>query len=101
MDLEPTDEQRLLIQTVRRYVREQIIPLEAELDPDAYELPQADYQRLVKMTKEMGLWAMSAPVEYGGAGLDLTTQALLAEEMSQHRAGLYAPCYDTFGGGGL
>jgi len=101
MDLELTDEQRLLVQTVRRYVREQIIPLEAELDPDAFELPEEEYQRLVKMTKEMGLWAMSAPVEYGGAGLDLTTQALLAEEMSQHRAGLYAPCYDTFGGGGL
>ena len=101
MDLHLSDEQRLLIQTVRRFVREEVVPLEAEMDPDGFEIPEEDHRRLVEMTKQMGLHNMSAPEEFGGAGLDVTTQALLAEEMAQHRAGLYAPCYEVFGGGGL
>ena len=34
MDFEPNSEQQMLIDQVRRYVREEIIPLEARLDPD-------------------------------------------------------------------
>ena len=33
--------------------------------------------------------------------IDIVTRTLLAIEMSQHRAGLYAPCYNVFGGAGL
>ena len=101
MDLQVSEEQKLLVETVRRFVREQIVPLEAELDPDAIELPEDDRARLVAMTTEMGLRNYSAPVEVGGGGLDVTTQTLLGEEMSQHRAGLYEPCYGVFGGAGL
>ena len=42
MDFEPSDEQQMLIDQVRRYVREEILPLEAKLDPDASELPPED-----------------------------------------------------------
>jgi len=101
LNLELSDEQRLLIGNVRRFVREEITPLESELDPDAFELPQPEMERLVGMTREMGMFRMGAPVEDGGGGLDVTTLALLHEEMSQHRAGLYAPCYGAFGGGGI
>lgn len=101
MDLRMTDEQRLIVETIRRFVNEQIIPLEGELDPDAEELPEEDYQRLSTMVKEMGFWNFFVPAEFGGPGLDLVTQCLAAEEMSQHRAGLYAPCYHTFGHAGL
>jgi acyl-CoA dehydrogenase len=94
---EITEEQRLLVETVRRFVREEIVPLEADLDSDAYELPDADQHRLEAMTKQMGMWQLSVPTEYGGAGLDLATRCLLAEELAQHRAGLYAPCYNVFG----
>ncbi|MPY92900.1 MAG: cyclohexanecarboxyl-CoA dehydrogenase [Acidimicrobiia bacterium] len=101
MDLQPTDEQQLIIETVRRYVREEIRPLEADLDPDAGNLPPEEHQRLVSKVKEMGFYGIDIPAEYGGPGLDLTTRTLMAIEMAQHRAGLYAPCYDTFGGSGL
>ena len=49
----------------------------------------------------MGLYGLDIPPEYGGPEIDLVTRTLLAIEMSQHRAGLYAPCYGTFGGAGL
>jgi len=101
MDLSLTSEQELLVGTVRRFVREEIVPLEADLDPDADQLPPDDYERLVGMTREMGLYGLGIPPEYGGPDVDLVTRTLLAIEMAQHRAGLYSPCYGTFGGAGL
>ena len=101
MNLDPTDEQRQIVATVRRFVREEIVPLEAKLDPDASELPREDFERLTEMVRDMGFWGLDIPAEYGGAGVDLVTRVLMAVEMSQHRAGLYVPCYGVFGGAGL
>lgn len=101
MDFFPSEEQNLIIAMVRRFVREEIVPLELSLDPDADALPTAEHARLVEKTKSMGLFGLGIPVEYGGPDVDLVTRTLLAIEMSQHRAGLYAPCYGTFGGAGL
>lgn len=101
MDLQLSDEQRLLVEQVRRFVREEIVPLEAGLDPDAAELPASEHERLVEMVRGMGLYGLDIPEEFGGPGVDLVTRTLLAIEMGQHRAGLYAPCYGVFGTMGL
>ena len=101
MDLDLNDEQRLIVETVRRFVREEIAPLEADMDPDASELPLEHHERLTAMVKDMGFYGLDIPEEYGGPGIDVTTRTLMAIEMAQHRAGLYAPCYGTFGGAGL
>ena len=101
MDFQPSDEQRLIIEQVRRFVREEIEPLEADLDPDADQLAPEDEARLVAKVKEIGLYGLDIPPEYGGPEIDIVTRTLLAIEMSQHRAGLYAPCYGVFGGAGL
>jgi acyl-CoA dehydrogenase len=47
MDLALSEEQQMIIEMVRQFVREEIAPLEDNLDPDAEELPAEDYQRLV------------------------------------------------------
>jgi acyl-CoA dehydrogenase len=101
MDLELSQEQKLIVAQVRRFVREEIVPLEANLDPDASELPPEDFARLSNKVKAMGFWGLDIPAEYGGPGIDLVTRTLMAVEMAQHRAGLYAPCYGVFGGAGL
>jgi acyl-CoA dehydrogenase len=101
MDFEPTEQQRMIVDQIRRFVHEEIIPLEAKLDPDASELPKEDFDRLSDMVRGMGLWGLDVPEEYGGAGVDLVTRTLIAFEMSQHRAGLYVPCYGVFGTMGL
>jgi alkylation response protein AidB-like acyl-CoA dehydrogenase len=101
MDFTLSEEQELIVETVRRFVRDEIVPLEAELDPDAGELDPADNERLVAMTRQMGFYGLDIPAEFGGPGIDLTTRTLMAIEMAQHRAGLYNPCYGTFGGAGL
>jgi acyl-CoA dehydrogenase len=101
MDFDPTAEQQMLVDTVRRFVHEEIVPAEAKLDPDASELLPEDHARLVEKTKAMGLYGIDIPKEFGGPDIDIVTRTLLAIEMSQHRAGLYVPCYGTFGGAGL
>jgi len=99
--LAPTDEQRELCLAMRRFVGEQIVPLEAELDPDASEVDRDTFAALVALTKQMGLHNLGVPEEHGGPGVDTVTHALLVMEMSQHRAGLYSPCYGAFGGTGI
>ena len=101
MDLTLSDEQQMVVDTVRRFVAIEIVPLEAELDPDAGELAAADHDRLVARVRQMGFYGLDIPAELGGPGIDLTTRTLMAIEMSQHRAGLYNPCYGTFGLAGL
>ena len=101
MQLEATQEQQQIVDMVRRFVREEIAPLEADLDPDASELKPDDHERLVAKVREMGFYGLDIPAAYGGPGIDLITRTLMALEMSQHRAGLYAPCYGVFGGAGL
>ena len=71
MDFEPSSEQQMLIDMVRRFVRTEIIPLEAKLDPDASELPADEFARLNRMVRGMGFWGLDIPAEYGGAGIDL------------------------------
>jgi len=99
VDYQRTEEQDLIVRSVRRFIREEIRPLEAELDPDAFSLPPEEDARLRKMVKAMGFYQMGVPTEYGGAGVDIVTRTMVAEELSQHRAGLYSPAYGTFGSG--
>ena len=101
MDFQPSEEQRLIVDTIRQFVRDEIVPLERDLDPDASELEPEDDERLSTKVKEMGFYGLDIPQEYGGPGIDIVTRTLMAIEMSQHRAGLYAPCYGVFGGAGL
>ena len=56
MDLELTDAQQLIIANVRRFIRDEIRPLEADLDPDAYSLKPDDKDRLVAVGR--GTYAM-------------------------------------------
>lgn len=97
MGLATTETQRTLIENVRRFVRNEIIPLEFDLDPDESELSPSVLAGLVAKTKQMGLYNLDVPEELGGVGADTVTRTLLAMEMSQHRAGLYSPCYAAFG----
>ena len=91
------DELRAIREQVRRFIQEEIIPLEQRLDPDAPEIPREDFVRLSARTKEAGLWALGIPEEYGGGGLDTFSMCVILEEMSQHRMGLYVPGCGVFG----
>jgi len=98
MDFALSEEQAMIVDMVRRFVRQEILPLEGNLDPDADEVAPEVLADLVAKTKEMGLYGLDTPPEYGGPDINMVTRVLIAIECGQHRAGLYAPCYYAFGG---
>src|SRR5262245_46966851 len=91
------DELLLLREQIRRFVRDELIPVEQRIDPDAPDIPEEDFRRLSAKTKAAGLWALGAPEEYGGGGLDTFSMCVLLEEMAQHRMGLYNTGCGVFG----
>ncbi|HWL84857.1 MAG TPA: acyl-CoA dehydrogenase family protein, partial [Polyangiaceae bacterium] len=64
IDFEPTEEQRALIDTTRRFARERIIPIAAECDREA-RFPRQVFEEAWKI----GLVNPTIPSEYGGQGL--------------------------------
>lgn len=73
-----TEFQTEIIATVRRFVDKEIIPVAQELEhSDTY--PQA----IVDAMREMGLFGLMIPVEYGGLGESLLTYALCVEELAR------------------
>ena len=91
------EELRMARTVVREYIRNEIVPLEQDLEHDSIRLPQEEFDRLAPKTKEMGIWCIDVPEEHGGAGLSIFAQVVLDEEMVQHAAGLYLPGYGTMG----
>jgi alkylation response protein AidB-like acyl-CoA dehydrogenase len=75
---EKTDEQKAIIEMVRQFVDEQIIP-KAEHYDSADEFPEP----IVEQMKELGLFGVTIPEEHGGMGLDLTTYTMIVEELSR------------------
>ena len=66
-----------LLEVVRRFRDEMIIPEAARYDAeDVYPEP------IVEKMKELGLFGITVPPEYGGLGLDVLTYAQIVEELA-------------------
>ena len=75
---EQSDEQKAITEMVRQFVDEQIIPNAEHYDSkDEYPEP------IVEQMKELGLFGITVPEEYGGLGLDLSTYCMVVEELSR------------------
>src|SRR5262249_41323341 len=77
-DHELTDEQKAITEMVRQFADNEIIPVAEEFDHED-KFPEA----IVEQMKELGLFGVTIPEEYGGMGLDLTTYAMIVEELSR------------------
>ncbi len=67
-----------LIDTVNRFVAERLVPNEAQVAEND-EVPGD----IVQEMRELGLFGLSIPPEFGGLGLDLEEEALVAIELGQ------------------
>jgi acyl-CoA dehydrogenase len=65
-----------LIDTVRRFVREKCVPIEAKVG-DEDRVPDTIIQEM----RELGLFGISIPTEYGGLGLSMEEEVLVAFEL--------------------
>src|SRR3990170_4058935 len=75
---EMTDEQQAIIEMVRQFADEQILP-----NAEHYDHEDSFPEPIVEQMKELGLFGVTIPEEYGGMGLDLATYALIVEELSR------------------
>ncbi|MSO41709.1 MAG: acyl-CoA dehydrogenase [Solirubrobacterales bacterium] len=75
---EMTEDQKAIIEMVHQFVDEQILPNAEEYDAED-KFPEP----IVEQMKELGLFGVTIPEEYGGMGLDLTTYAMIVEELSR------------------
>jgi len=73
-----TEDQREIVGLVRQFTDEQIIPVAMELErKDEYPT------QIVEGMKEMGIFGLMIPEEYGGLGESLLTYALCVEEIAR------------------
>jgi alkylation response protein AidB-like acyl-CoA dehydrogenase len=78
IDFEPTEEQQLIIETVRQFAANEIRPRARECD-ESSSLPRDVLER----AHELGLVANALPSEFGGGGeRSAVTGALVAEELA-------------------
>ncbi|THJ75236.1 acyl-CoA dehydrogenase family protein [Candidatus Frankia alpina] len=73
-----TDVQRDILAAVRTFVDKEILPFATELE-HADEYPES----IVASMKEMGLFGITIPEQYGGLGESLLTYALVVEEIAR------------------
>jgi alkylation response protein AidB-like acyl-CoA dehydrogenase len=73
-----TENQQMVRDTARRFAQERIAPIAAEIDEQA-RFPKETMAEL----GEMGFLGVCIPEEYGGAGLDTVSYALIIEELGK------------------
>ena len=80
LDTQADQENRMLAETVRRFVRERLAPLEAGID-EADEVDHSTMQSLRGEVVELGLYGYNMPEELGGPGLSIAAQCAIDEEV--------------------
>ncbi|QUD87207.1 acyl-CoA dehydrogenase family protein [Phenylobacterium montanum] len=88
MNFELSEEHQMLKDLVARFVRDQLMPMEAgvlerEAKGHGLGLPEADRIRLDGITKELGLWGLDAPEDVGGSDLPSVAMVGVNEELGR------------------
>ena len=91
------EELRMLRDTIRRFMAEEVKPVEDTLPHDAYTPQPEQLQDLQRKGRALGLWGCETPAEHGGAGLSLLGQCVAAEEAAKCRMGAYIAGCGAFG----
>ena len=83
MDFELTEEQQMVREMTRAFVKREVKPVASPLDHEGIYPSE-----LVKRLSEMGLMGMLVPQEFGGSGMDLLSCVVAMEEISKGWASL-------------
>ncbi|MGB2411544.1 MAG: acyl-CoA dehydrogenase family protein, partial [Candidatus Puniceispirillaceae bacterium] len=82
MDFSLTEEQRLLVTTIRGFVDDELRPLEAEVE-EAGHLADDVAARIRARSQSLGLYAVNIPTEYGGGGLSVLDWMIAEEQFGR------------------
>ena len=88
MHFELAEEHRMLKDLVQKFVRDELMPLEAdvmarEAEGKGLYLPDADHQRLDAKAHELGLFGLDAPEDVGGSDLPMVALVGVEEEIGK------------------
>ncbi|MBW1649542.1 MAG: acyl-CoA dehydrogenase family protein [Deltaproteobacteria bacterium] len=78
MDFDLTKEQEMIRKEVRKFAKEEIVPVAAELDEK-----EEFSAKLTKKMGEIGLFGVIVPEEYGGQNLDYLSYIIAVEEVAR------------------
>jgi acyl-CoA dehydrogenase len=82
MDFDLPEELRLLKATLRRFVDNELIPIERETTDG--ERMKPDYlKRFEARARELGIWQLDVPTEFNGGGMSVLARAVVWEELSR------------------
>ena len=87
MDLRLSDEQKMVQKTIRKFVENELIPLENEVLRNEMagkpSLPEGTLKDLQEKAKNAGFWGINTPEEFGGADLGQLMMAIVLMEVSK------------------
>ena len=82
MDFKLSEEQRLLVSTIRTFIRRELKPLEQYID-ETGRLGDTVAANLRKKSQALGLYAVNIPLEYGGGGLSVLDWMIAEEQFGR------------------
>src|SRR5438105_5000515 len=82
MDFELPEELRILKAGLRRFVDNELIPVERETT-DGERMKPEYLARFEQRAKDLGIWQLDVPEEYGGGGMSVLARAVVWEELSR------------------
>jgi acyl-CoA dehydrogenase len=82
MDFEATEEQRLLLSSLRTFIERELAPYEDEAERRRGLLPE-QVKAIRAKAKDAGFYAMHMPPDVGGGGVDYLTQTLCTKELGR------------------
>ncbi|MEX0502798.1 acyl-CoA dehydrogenase family protein [Alphaproteobacteria bacterium LSUCC0719] len=82
MDFSPSEEQRLLVATIRSFVDDELRPLEAQIEQTGYLADDLAAEIRAK-SQALGLYAVNIPTEYGGGGLSVLDWMIAEEQFGR------------------
>lgn len=79
MDFSLNEEQKMMIDTVRRFIVDELKPLEAGIEENGY-LAKETATAIHEKAKTLGLYALNMPADLGGGGLTVLDRILCEEQ---------------------
>ncbi|MBT6198627.1 MAG: acyl-CoA dehydrogenase family protein, partial [Pelagibacteraceae bacterium] len=80
MDFNLSEEQTLLIETTKSFVKNELLQHEKHLEK-TNELPKELYNEIKKKSIEVGLYSCNMPTDFGGGGLNAFDLTLVEKEL--------------------
>lgn len=87
MDFEISSEQKMITETVKSFVEQELYPYEEEVERDNHISPTL-VEQIKKRSISLGLYAANMPEEFGGGGLDSLSICLMEKELGRANFGL-------------